>query len=158
MVEVKDRIRLDGGAIAAPTIVPPTSDGIATAASSPLDAPRLQELFSLDRPHALAWEAPHPTAGSHVLATAAELSRLWLDHGGCLSALPEVDFERDMVLAVFAGEGLFREVPNIERVKQGASEVVAYVSRLSRPWIKRNALSVLRVPRTALPVRFVYLS
>lgn len=159
MVEVKDRIQVgdriqgDEAVIAAQAC-----GGIATAVSAAPVASKPRELFSLDRPDALVWTAPHPKEGSHILTTAAEMSRLWLEHSGCLGDLPEVDFEQEMVLAVFAGEGLFREVPCIERVKQGTMEVLVYVSRLSRPWIKRNPMSVLRVPRTLLPVRFVYLS
>lgn len=104
------------------------------------------------------WSAPYPVAGAVALKTTAELETVWAEHRGLDSALPQVDFERSMVLAVFAGEGFFREVPCIERVKVLADEVVVYVSHFSRPWSKHNAKAVVQVPRQELPVRFVYLS
>lgn len=112
----------------------------------------------VNRPQALGWNAPHPVEGCVALKTVAELGQLWEEQGGTIADLPTVDFEHSMVLAVFAGEGFFREVPSIERVKVLADEVVAYVSRFSRPWSKHNAKAVVQVPRQTLPVRFVYLS
>jgi len=96
--------------------------------------------------------------GCVALKSESELSCLWAEHRGAIADLPAVDFERSMVLGVFAGAGFFREVPSIERVKVLADEVVVYVSRFSRSWSKHNAKAVIQVPRTELPVRFVYLS
>ena len=110
------------------------------------------------RQQRLNWNAPHPVMGCAALKSSAELSGLWAEHQGAIADLPTVDFEKSMVLAVFAGAGFFREVPSIERVKVLADEVVVYVSRFSRPWSKHNAKAVIEVPRTELPVRFVYLS
>jgi len=106
----------------------------------------------------LNWNAPHPVMGCVALKSESELSGLWAEHRGAIAELPAVDFERSMVLGVFAGAGFFREVPSIERVKVLADEVVVYVSRFSRSWSKHNAKAVIQVPRTELPVRFVYLS
>lgn len=106
----------------------------------------------------LRWNAPHPVASSVALKTAVELEKLWDNQGGAIADVPAVNFEKSMVLAVFAGEGFFREVPSIERVKFSADEVVVHVSRFSRPWSKHNAKAVIQVPQTELPIRFVYLS
>ncbi len=111
-----------------------------------------------NRQQSLNWAAPSPVAGCVAVKTAEFLGQLWTEHGGEIADAPAVDFEKSMVLAVFAGEGFFREVPSIERVKVLADEMVVYVSRFSRPWSKHNAKAVIEVPQTELPVRFVYLS
>ncbi len=112
----------------------------------------------INRQQSLSWTAPSPVAGCIAVKAADALSQLWVEHRGAIADVPSVDFEQSMVVAVFAGEGFFREVPSIERVKVLADEVVVYVSRFSRPWSKHNAKAVIQVPQTALPVRFVYLS
>ncbi len=112
----------------------------------------------VNRQQSLNWSAPSPVAGSVAVKTADALGQLWVEHQGAIADVPCVDFEQSMVLGVFAGEGFFREVPSIERVKLLADEMVVYVSRFSRPWSKHNAKAVIEVPTTELPVRFVYLS
>lgn len=52
----------------------------------------------------LTWTGQHAVAGQQVFRTATELEQAWTADGGDKAALPKVDFEKEMVLAVFAGE------------------------------------------------------
>ena len=51
----------------------------------------------------LTWTGQHEAAGQQVFRTAAELEKAWVADGGDKAQLPAVDFEKEMVLAVFAG-------------------------------------------------------
>lgn len=52
----------------------------------------------------LTWTGQHEVAGQQVFRTAAELEKAWVADGGDKAQLPAVDFEKEMVLAVFAGQ------------------------------------------------------
>ena len=44
------------------------------------------------------------TAGTRVVGDQADFEQLWKDHSGSSAILPEVDFSKQTVLAVFAGQ------------------------------------------------------
>ncbi len=178
MAEVQERVRVAGvtagvaaGAVV-DTAIADVSHGLTAEMTLPVEVAFPQAVITKAAPRSkfpqsktsgfakqvLNWSAPSPVAGSVALKSEAALAQVWAEHQGLEAELPQVDFEQSMVLAVFAGEGFFREVPSIERVKVLANEVVVYVSRFSRPWSKHNAKAVVQVPASALPVRFVYLS
>lgn len=156
MAEVQARVRSNGAVALAESR---EATGVVAEAEAQFVTPfPLAVSAASHRQQSLNWAAPSPVAGCVAVKTADALSQLWLEHRGAIADLPNVDFEQSMVLGVFAGEGFFREVPSIERVKVLADEVVVYVSRFSRPWSKHNAKAVIQVPQTELPIRFVYLS
>src|SRR5262245_58513804 len=75
--------------------------------------------------------------GERVVRTAEEWQKLWQEHTAGIQprpALPKVDFNREMVLAVFMGEqqtgGYSIE---IAAVKPGERELTAQVRRTSPP-------------------------
>jgi hypothetical protein len=51
----------------------------------------------------LAWAGAHEQPGQFAWRTAAEFEKAWVADGGAKENLPAVDFEKEMVLAVFAG-------------------------------------------------------
>lgn len=106
---------------------------------------------------ALSWEAPHPQTGRHVFRTLEEMAQVWLLHGGDAMALPPVNFDQFTVLAVFSGEGSFRECVSINRLKYQPDSLDAYVCSYTRPWTVTNAMSVIRIAKTEQPVRFITL-
>jgi len=64
----------------------------------------------------LDWSPVHKTAENLLLKDAASLEKVWLADGGKKEELPKVDFDKEMVVAVFAGA---KEKPvrvSIERV------------------------------------------
>lgn len=171
MAQVQERVRVaDMTAGAAAVLEQPVANMGHGAAADMAVPSQAASLGAFSRPpfpqrvtsglakQSLNWSAPSPVAGAIALKSEAALTQVWADHQGLESELPQVNFEQFMVLGVFAGEGFFREVPAIERVKVLADEVVVHVSRFSRPWSKHNAKAVIQVPQSELPVRFVYLS
>jgi hypothetical protein len=52
----------------------------------------------------LSWPGAHSAPEQRVFRTAEELKQAWVADGGAPSNLPPVDFEKEMVLAVFAGK------------------------------------------------------
>ncbi len=105
----------------------------------------------------LSWEAPHPQAGCHVFRTLEEMAQVWLLHGGEAIALPQVNFEQFTVLAVFSGEGSFREYTTINRLKYQADMLEAYICSYTRPWTVKNPMSVIQIAKTEQPIRFITL-
>ncbi len=103
----------------------------------------------------LPWTAPHPQAGQHGFQSLEAMAQVWLLHGGDPTQLPKVNFDQSMAIAIFAGEGCFREIPSIDRVKFTTDEVLVYVSHFIRPWSTLNPMAVIQVPRLDLPIRFV---
>ena len=51
----------------------------------------------------LAWAGVHQQPGQFVWRTAAEFEQAWVADRGAKEKLPAVDFDKEMVLAVFAG-------------------------------------------------------
>ncbi len=65
----------------------------------------------------LSWPGAHSAPEQRVFRTAEELKQAWVADGGAPSNLPPVDFEKEMVLAVFAGKKPTRgHAIKIERV------------------------------------------
>lgn len=53
---------------------------------------------------ALTWSHPHAKAEQLVFRSQDELAKVWVADGGKKEDLPKVDFEKEMAIAVFAGE------------------------------------------------------
>lgn len=104
----------------------------------------------------LEWQVTQPQPGCHVIRSQAALGRLWKGQGGT-GQPPTVDFERFMVLAVFAGEGCRRETLTITRIKQDETFVTVYVCAFTQRWSTLNPMHVVQIPRTEHPVQFVKL-
>ncbi len=106
----------------------------------------------------LGWNAPHPQAGCHVFRKPEEIAQVWRLHGGLGGNVPAVDFQENWVLAVFAGEGRFRESLTIGRVKHTPEAIWVYVCSYTRPWQTTNPMSVIQIAKTDKPIRFVRLA
>lgn len=95
----------------------------------------------------LTWEAEHPRAGMHVIRSRRELAELWIRHGGADGAIPDVDFEAQMVVAIFLDEGSYRRSPGIQRIDVVGNEIRIYYAFSERPWAMINPSSVVKVAR-----------
>ncbi|APR86587.1 Hypothetical protein A7982_11936 [Minicystis rosea] len=84
----------------------------------------------------------------HVFRSADEMREVWLAHGGEPEGMPDVDFDRHMIVALFADEGSYREIRIITRVLQGDGKLWIMVGKASRPWAMINPYTLLDVPRT----------
>jgi hypothetical protein len=125
-----------------------------------LDAPRellprqdagssegLARQLSWTMDNVLQWRAKHPRAGTHVFRNAEEMLNVWGAHGGELGGSPKVDFGRYMVVAVFEGEGAYKETRSILRVTHGGGKLWIILEKFSRPWAMINPASVIAIPR-----------
>lgn len=98
-----------------------------------------------------------------VARTEADWLALWRRHGGPAGgAAPQVDFNRDMVVGVFAGEVRGPAAIAIVRVtREPDGLVVWYTFRDTRPTpaaesgVPSTPFSIVRLPRSSLPVSFV---
>ncbi|NJM58239.1 MAG: hypothetical protein HC857_13475 [Synechococcales cyanobacterium RU_4_20] len=116
------------------------------------------QLSPCPRTHtALDWSAPHPQAGCHVFRGLEDMARLWGLHGGDVMDLPSVNFQANLVLAVFGGEGYFRESLTIGRFKHTPEALWVYVFAYTRRWQTINPMSVIQIAKTDKPIRFVRL-
>lgn len=95
-----------------------------------------------------------------VVRDASAWQALWRRHAGA-SGVPEVDFQREMVVAVFAGAAGTRRTVRITRVdRAGGRLVVLYVLQETRPLPPGEgvpgsaAYHIVAVPRSPLPVVF----
>ena len=52
----------------------------------------------------LAWAGPHKAAEGVCFRSQEEMARVWVADGGKAENRPKVDWEKEMVLALFAGE------------------------------------------------------
>ena len=104
----------------------------------------------------LDWNVAQPQPGCHAVRSQGDLMRLWNSQGG-IGQPPMVDFERFMVLAVFAGKGCRRETLTINRIKQDETFTTVYVCAFTQRWTTLNPMHVVQVPRTETPIQFVRL-
>ena len=101
--------------------------------------------------------------GRLVVRDEAEWHALWRRHGGPAGgAAPRVDFSRDMVVGVFAGEIRGPAAVAIVRVTRDPDRLVVwYTFRDTRPMpaaeggVPSTPFSIIRLPRSSLPVSFV---
>jgi hypothetical protein len=103
------------------------------------------------------------TPGRSVVRTEADWLALWRRHGGSAGgAAPRVDFSRDMVIGVFAGEVRGQAAIGIARITREPDRLVVwYTYRDTRPIptaessVPSAPFSIIRLPRSSLPVSFV---
>jgi len=103
------------------------------------------------------------TPGQFVVRTQADWLALWRRHGGPTgSAIPQVDFHRDMVVGVFAGEVRGQAAVAIVRISREPDRLVVWYSfRDTRPIpgaessVPSAPFSIVRLLRSPLPVSFV---
>ena len=80
---------------------------------------------------------------------------VWRSHGGNDDKLPRVDFDKEMVLAVFLDEGSYRrEVPYIRNIEREENELVVTIGRFTHAFNVMNPSSAFTISRSDLPVRF----
>jgi len=98
-----------------------------------------------------------------VVRNNADWLALWRRHGGPAGgAAPTVDFSRDMVVGVFAGEVRGPAAIAIVRVTREPNRLVVwYTFKDTRPMpaaesgVPSTPFSIIRLPRSSLPVSFV---
>lgn len=108
------------------------------------------------------------TSGVHeptqlVIREQAAWRALWRRHAGpTVLPVPDVDFTREMVVAIFAGESQAPRALSIRRItRESAGLVVSYALGETRPVLeteglpRSNAFAIVRLPASPLPVRFV---
>ncbi|MBI3998833.1 MAG: hypothetical protein HY355_07345 [Armatimonadetes bacterium] len=101
-------------------------------------------------------------AAQYVIRDAAAWKDLWQRHAGAsMRPIPAVDFERDMVIALFGGESRAPRALTVVRiVREGDALVVYYTQGETRPVTDTDGLAptvpyqIVRVGRSPLPVRF----
>lgn len=81
----------------------------------------------------LAWDG-HTTPEQLVFRSAGEMQKVWERDGGKADQMPKVDFEKETVLAVFAGEKSAGHTAKIELIVQGENDdkLIAFY-RISAP-------------------------
>ncbi|MGQ0548877.1 MAG: hypothetical protein ACT4PY_04315 [Armatimonadota bacterium] len=87
---------------------------------------------------------------------------LWTRHAGAGAAAPQVDFAREMVVAIFAGEAQVPRTLSIRRITRDPGGLaVAYSLGDARPILetdglpRSNAFAIVRLVASPLPVRFI---
>ncbi|MGH2376321.1 MAG: hypothetical protein ACRDIC_23025 [bacterium] len=100
-------------------------------------------------------------AARHVIRDQAAWVALWKRHAGT-GAAPAVDFARDMVIAVFAGESQVPRALSVRFITRDSGGLaVSYALGDARPIIDTeglpmgNAFAIVRLPASPLPVRFL---
>ncbi len=78
---------------------------------------------------AFAWES-HAGRGEYVFKTRDEMTRVWQQDGGKPDRMPKVDFEQELVLAVFAGQkqgtGHRIKIEAVAKPEKGKDGIVLY--------------------------------
>lgn len=96
-----------------------------------------------------------------VVRDAGTWAALWRSHAGPGAPVPAVDFSRDMIIAVFAGESPARTVAISRIAREQGGLVVWYVLRETGPQSdgqvteRRSAFQIVRLARLAGSVRFL---
>lgn len=88
---------------------------------------------------------------------------LWKRHAGTdAPSAPEVDFAREMVVAIFAGESQVPRALSVRRITRDSNGlVVSYTLGDARPILeteglpRSNAFAIVRLPASPPPVRFM---
>lgn len=100
-------------------------------------------------------------AARYAIRDQAAWAALWKRHAGT-SAAPAVDFARDMVIAIFAGETQVPRALSVRSITRDADGLgVFYTLRDARPIIdtdglpRTNAFAIVRLPASPLLVRFL---
>ncbi len=97
-----------------------------------------------------------------AIRDAAAWNELWRRHVGTAARpAPAVDFEREMVIAVFAGESVWSNGLVIIRVVRDVDRLVVYYALadmkplpISQNVVPAMPFHIVRVPRSATPVWF----
>jgi hypothetical protein len=96
-----------------------------------------------------------------VIRDQAAWAALWRRHTGSTDAAPPaVDFDREMVIAIFAGEGSASQAISIGRIAhRGLTLMVWYTVRDTRPpadgdTVKTTAFEIIKTARSGLFVEF----
>lgn len=100
-------------------------------------------------------------AGRYVIRDQAVWVALWKRHAGT-GAAPAVDFAREMVIAIFAGESQVPRALLVRSITRDAGGLaVSYALGDARPIIdteglpRSNAFAIVRLAASPLPVRFL---
>src|SRR5689334_15836345 len=95
----------------------------------------------------LQWDAPHPKAGRYLFRSSTEMADVWRSHRGDHDKLPNIDFDRFMVLALFMDEGAYNEIVAPKSVRVNDRRIVVTLGKSSRSWKMINPASVIRLKR-----------
>ena len=96
-----------------------------------------------------------------VIREAASWQRLWRRHAGPTAEPPSVDFGREMVIALFAGETRRPVALAIARITREAGTLVVWYTQVdTRPLpqpedVRVTPFHIVRLARSRLPVKFV---
>lgn len=100
-------------------------------------------------------------AARYVIRDEAAWVALWKRHAGTAAA-PAVDFAREMVIAIFAGESPVPRALSVRFITRDASGLaVSYALGDARPIMdtdglpRSNAFAIVRLAASPLPVRFL---
>lgn len=99
---------------------------------------------------ALTWPAAHKDAGALVFRSQEELQKVWVADGGKADELPKVDWDQEMVLAVFMGEkptgGFSVRIEKVVRLAGGEPETLAAICRCRSPGADEEVTQALTCP------------
>lgn len=95
----------------------------------------------------LPWHVPAPKAGTYVFRSEEEMAAVWASHGGTSDNMPEVEFARDMVSALFVDAGSYTTAPTIHSIRKDGATIHVTCQMFSRLWAMTNPVSVIKLPR-----------
>jgi len=72
---------------------------------------------------------------------------LWQKQGGAANEMPHVDFDTEMVAAIFLDEGSYEQAPGIQRIERVGNTVTIYYKFFETLWSMLNPCSVVKLPR-----------
>ena len=96
----------------------------------------------------LQWHVPAPKKLNCIFRSADEMIDVWKQHGGDGSKIPDIDFNKYMVVAMFLDAGNYKRAPGIRRIiKEGDVIEIEYAYQ-GRPWEMINPCCVIQAPRS----------
>lgn len=104
----------------------------------------------------LKWYAPNPKQGNHVFRTKDEMSVVWASHDGDPNELPEVDFDTQMVVAMFLDAGEYEESPGLKTIMKVGDQIEVRYTMNRSPFSKVfNPCVAVAIPKQSGEVTFV---
>jgi hypothetical protein len=101
------------------------------------------------------WKAPHLKAGMHLFRSTEEMRRIWLSHGGGDTGMPDIDFAKYMVAAIFVDAGEYHTAPCILSIEKVDNRIKVFYGTMHRPWPMIDPHCVVKVAYADGEVEFI---
>jgi hypothetical protein len=103
----------------------------------------------------LRWNAPHLKAGMHLFRSTEEMRRIWISHGGGETGMPDIDFAKYMVAAIFVDAGEYHTAPCILSIEKVDNRIKVRYGTMHRPWPMIDPHCVVKVAYADGEVEFI---